>query len=107
MTREEKHEFWSHVLELRQASSLTLVEFCRREGIKEHQFHYWRKKIGPETITACKADDFVALKFSEDGHDPGGDGCGISIVLGPVRLELSRGYDSTELLRTVHLLGAG
>jgi transposase-like protein len=108
MTREEKHEFWSHVLELQQASCLSLKAFCQQEGIKEHQFHYWRRRLGETAKAASHEAAFVSLEFSEREVVPSSSfdlACGISVILGAVRLELSRGFDSEELKRTIRILG--
>ena len=105
MTREEKREFWSHVLELYQTSGLSLRAFCQQEGIKDHQFHYWRRRLTADTAVPCEPERFVSLEFA--GHCSTNDceSSGVSVIIGSARIELARGFDSGELLRTVHLLG--
>jgi transposase-like protein len=41
----EKEEFWRFVLTEHAQSGLSVVEFCRQEGVSQPSFYAWRKKI--------------------------------------------------------------
>ena len=40
----EKREFWKTHIEGWRASGITQKEYCHRNELKLHRFHYWRKK---------------------------------------------------------------
>lgn len=41
----EKAEHWRGVLARQAASGLSAAEFCRRDGISNCQFFYWKKRL--------------------------------------------------------------
>jgi len=41
----EKRDFWRAVLELHEASGLTVAVFCEQEGLKVPTFYVWRRKL--------------------------------------------------------------
>lgn len=41
----EKEKFWRFVVSEQSASGLSIVEFCRLEGVSQPSFYAWRKKI--------------------------------------------------------------
>ena len=40
-----KERLWRRVLQRHAASGLGTGGFCKREGITEHQFHWWRRTL--------------------------------------------------------------
>ena len=45
----EAGEFWEAAIRLWSESGLSVREFCRREGLAEHSFFAWRRKLLPES----------------------------------------------------------
>ena len=46
----KSHEAWRKLLEQKQRSGLTVVEFCQREGLSPSAYYAWRRKLhGPQT----------------------------------------------------------
>lgn len=43
---EEKEAFWRMVLDEHRGSGLNIRQFCRREGLRETSFYFWRREIG-------------------------------------------------------------
>ena len=41
----EKERFWRGIMERQRASGLGMRPFCRREGIAESSFHYWKRTL--------------------------------------------------------------
>lgn len=39
-------KFWRDAIRQREQSGLTIVGFCKQEGLKASAFHYWRREIG-------------------------------------------------------------
>lgn len=57
-----RDQFWyEHVVSWRQ-SGLTQSSYCRREGLKLHQWHYWRKKLDEVDQSPAPSDDFVPVQ---------------------------------------------
>lgn len=48
--RAERREFWREAVRLWADSGLSVREFCNREGLAEHAFYSWRRKLRPESI---------------------------------------------------------
>lgn len=44
----EAREFWEAAIRLWNESGLSVREFCRREGLAEHSFYFWRRELLPE-----------------------------------------------------------
>ena len=45
----KSHEAWRKLLEQKQRSGLTVVEFCQREGLSPSAYYAWRRKLhGPQ-----------------------------------------------------------
>jgi hypothetical protein len=43
--RDEQRQFWQLALEAQGESGLSVAAFCRREGLSEAAYYYWRRKI--------------------------------------------------------------
>ena len=41
----EKQSFWSAHIRAQERSGLTIAEYCRRQGLARHRFHYWKGKL--------------------------------------------------------------
>jgi len=44
---QKKRRHWKHHVQAWQKSSLSQVEYCRRQNIVPHRFTYWKKKLEP------------------------------------------------------------
>ena len=40
-----KEQFWRNALRRRERRGTTVREFCRREGLKESTYHFWRREL--------------------------------------------------------------
>lgn len=45
-----KADLWCGTLCRRRESGLSAAAFCRREGLKASQFHYWKKKLSGKSF---------------------------------------------------------
>lgn len=50
--RVERREFWEAAIRLWAESSISVREFCNREGLAEHTFYSWRRKLMPTSLTS-------------------------------------------------------
>ncbi len=100
-------ERWGTLVERWRASGLSAAEFCRREQISSRRFYKWRRKLASARVSSLpvlrhEPADFVPLSFAPATS---GVGCGIAVVIDAgVRLELSCGFDQSELVRAVTVL---
>ena len=62
----ENREFWQEVLRLRRESGQTVKSFCESEGIPEHRYYYWRKRLSDDESDTAAAG-FVPVLFSNEG----------------------------------------
>ena len=54
----EKRAFWRMVLETWRSSGLSVREFCKREGLTESSFYYWRRRL--RCRSGCSPDNTSA-----------------------------------------------
>ena len=43
--RAAKRQYWQEQFENWKESGLTQAEYCRRHGLKQHQWWYWKKRL--------------------------------------------------------------
>ncbi len=66
-----REEVWRQVLARRAKSGLTVREFCRREGLHESAFYFWRRTIQERDAVRHGSQD-----GSQDGLRQCRPGCG-------------------------------
>jgi hypothetical protein len=98
--------FWKKHVEEYKASGLTREAYSKRKRIKVYQLDYWRKKISrrgkaPESISA---NQWLPVKISDEPTDKD---VPIDLWIGPVRIEIKRGFDPKLLAALVRAVGAG
>jgi hypothetical protein len=55
--QEEQRKQWREVLAAHQESGQSIVAFCRERGVREWQFHEWKKRLRAQT------ESFVAVEL--------------------------------------------
>jgi len=59
-TREIATEYrmtqWTEVMRERQSSGLSIIGYCRREGIKPDRYFYWQRKLRAAAINAASVN---------------------------------------------------
>ena len=83
---------WAERLERFPSSGLTIIDFCRREGISTASFYHWRKRL-KATEAASKVDEpsFVPVRVN--------DVCGVITIRipGGTTIELPAGTSSRNV----------
>jgi hypothetical protein len=51
---EAKHEHWRGLLRQWRACGLGVRRFCEREGLRESQFWWWKRRLGEQVVKAPK-----------------------------------------------------
>jgi hypothetical protein len=49
-SRQKKRQAWQQRLERFESSGLSVVAFCRQEGVSAHSFYYWKQRVA---ATGC------------------------------------------------------
>ena len=91
-----KLEAWTDKVRQWRSSGLSAAAWCKEGGVIYNQFLYWRERIAQQT-----AESFVEL---QDSHDS--QGSGIEIEAMGVTVRLATGFDSSDLLRCLRVIGA-
>jgi transposase len=42
---DQKREYWSNLIAEQEASGQTIRAFCQKQGVEDHSFYYWRKRL--------------------------------------------------------------
>ena len=90
-TRATKRDHWKSVLDRWRESGLSKAAFCRENGIRPWQFHYWCRRLAePEPLN----DGFARVQCAEFG----GTGVRVRLPSG-LTLELAPDFDPEVLVR--------
>jgi transposase-like protein len=89
------HRAWRRRWERFSRSSVTVAEFCRREGVSQAAFYHWRKRLTREGTSAEKQRATDASAGQRTGVRPSGHrGAFVEVAVVPVavvELELPNG----------------
>lgn len=100
-----KERFWRRQVNRWQASGQTIRDWCRREGLAEHNFHAWRRTLAErdrERTTARRPSAaFVSVEVVDGTAQP------IEIVLaGGVLVRVPQGAEEKTLRHVLTILAA-
>jgi len=56
MTKAEKRIEWKARFDAWKASGLSVAEWCREKGLKDHQMYYWIRKFDDDSVTETPQD---------------------------------------------------
>ena len=42
---DQKRKYWSTLIAKQEASGQTIRTFCQEQGVRDHCFYYWRKRL--------------------------------------------------------------
>ena len=99
-----KREYWQEQIQQWKNSGLSQAEFCRRNGLKPHQWWYWKKRLAHPTTPPVK---FVRLDLDRI-VEPGSkalDSTPLRLVFGNgFHLEVHKGFDPGTLEQVIRTL---
>jgi hypothetical protein len=98
---EERKQQWKKDILSQYGSGLSISEWCRRNKIAAHNFHYWQKKLFPRT-------DPEKLAFSEITEEaiPNDLGAGVILEYQGVTIRLSQKFLPSVLKTCLEVLKA-
>jgi hypothetical protein len=87
-----RHQLWARRMDRYQACSLTVKEFCRREGVSVPSFYQWKKKLA----RASAEPTFVRVSLPQQSAAP------VTVKLpGGAEVRIEAMADSTTLRRVL------
>lgn len=90
-----KREEWKKRLEQQRASGLSVLAWCKKHGIPEHQYKYWQRVLAKPAAKA-KAGYFVQVGERQPVELQVGD---------QIRVKIPVDFDGTTLKRLLEVLG--
>ena len=104
-SKEEQRQFWQMVFDTHKASSLSIKQFCKNEGITEAAFYAWRKKLTlPGKSVPAKQKEVASAGFIQVSI-PEMNPAGLELVLSSGNaLRISPGVDFTTLSHVLSVL---
>jgi hypothetical protein len=102
---QEKRRCWKSHIEAWKASGLKQSRYCRRHGLKLHQFVYWRKKYAPARTTAPVSLVRVALPGPAFHGPVPPPARPLRLIVGAGRrIEVDRDFDPVALTQLIQTL---
>jgi hypothetical protein len=104
----EKEQHWRKIIRQAALSDTSISEFCRRHGLKEEQFYWWRHKLRKRSKQTNRRSgakknqaSFALVSDANASSD-----AGIEIVLGDGRrMRISKGVDEATLRAVLAAVG--
>jgi hypothetical protein len=103
-SQEEQRQSWRVVIDTCKESGLSIVAFCKKEGISQAAYYYWRKKlaVAGESVPAKQQDaaaGFIQVSMPEINS------AGLELVLSSGNaLRISPGVDYQTLSQVLSAL---
>ena len=99
MALAEKRRIWHGHIEAFRASGLTRAAFCRRHGLKLHQFIYWKKRYDKSRSAPVHLVEVTLPRAMAPAP------ASLRVVVGSGRrIEVDRGFDPVTLAQLIHAL---
>jgi hypothetical protein len=58
----EKKNEWAEKIRQQQASGLSIEKWCNENQIKPYVFHYWKKRLSPDSLSRSNFTELVDQK---------------------------------------------
>ena len=65
----DQQQFWRMAIDAHRESDLSVAAFCRKEGISEPAFYYWRKKLSGGGSKAGRQGGAAFIEVAIPGRD--------------------------------------
>jgi hypothetical protein len=99
---EEKRTYWEGMLCRWETSGLSQIEFCRRNDLNRHRFHYWKRRIR-KSAQAVPFVELGGLPNLSEGYGPKGATLGL-ILEERFRIEIPDDFNPVTLEQLIHTL---
>ena len=105
MTHRKSRQQWRKIIKEQGRSGLSIVGFCREQGIREKRFHYWKRRLKVSSVPQPPAEvldtdsSFIEMSF-EKPEIP----TVITLRHGRLSIELARDFDQACLTQILSVL---
>ena len=105
MTHRRNRQQWRKIINEQRQSGLSIVGFCREQGIREKRFHYWQRRLKVSSVPQQPAEvldtdsSFIEMSFEKPEMPTV-----ITLRHGRLSIELFRGFDKTCLTQILSVL---
>src|SRR5580658_1109539 len=98
---------WRELLADQRSSGMSVKEWCESEGIREHRYYYWRKRLSEPTVSSAPASPAAPrwLPVALDSAPPSSPSL-ITLRVGRVLVEVSSGFNAGLLSSVLNVLEA-
>ena len=104
MTKAEKRIKWKARFDAWKASGLSVAEWCREKGLKDHQMYYWIRKFDDDSVTE-KPQDIQWLAVDMETESTGYmSEESVFIHVGQLSIEVRSGTNMALLADVVQVL---
>ena len=93
-----KEEFWRFVLAEHAQSELSIVDFCRQEGVSQPSFYAWRKKIRQRDNEPAEPNAMLPVKVLNESQSPP-----LQSPLDPKSMPIATATDGLEIVTPLGL----
>lgn len=66
----DQRQFWQMVIDACKESGLSIVAFCKKEGISEAAYYYWRKKLTDTDPQSNRKTSPAFIELTMPKNDP-------------------------------------
>ena len=97
----EQQQFWQMAIEAHRESGLPIAAFCRKEGISEASYYYWRRKLAGVIAKPSEktSPDFLEVVM------PGSNNAALELVFSSGNtLRINPGADNKMLIDVLSAL---
>ncbi|MUK86828.1 IS66 family insertion sequence element accessory protein TnpB [Ornithinibacillus sp. L9] len=102
MTKAQKRIEWKARFDAWKASGLSVAEWCRVEGVKDHQMYYWIRRFEDEIDSESEVQWLaVDMQSETTGHISDQS---VFIHVGQLSIEVRPGTNMALLSDVVHVL---
>jgi len=96
-SREKRRQQWRQRIAEQERSGLSARRFCKEQGLEEHSFYWWRKRLGKQE----------PVRFAVVDRGPVQQEASLELVLsGGDRLRICAGVDAATLRTVLETLRA-
>ncbi len=89
-------EEWRERFEQHRRSGLNIAAWCKEQGIRENQYHYWRRRVSAKKAN-LPAGKFVRVAGGVEGME--------LLVGDKLRVKIPAEFDSDTLKKLLEVLG--
>lgn len=100
--KEIKLAEWEEMEKMRNASGLTVSEWCRQNGINLKTYYYRQKRMRQAVCNELEVHDIVPLESVNDSEQKSEK---IEISVGDVKITLPENFNEETLRRLLGVLG--